>query len=184
MNERQRRFCEFYAKNPNATEAARLAGYAARTARSQGQRLLKNEEVRSYIRELQAQLRDERIADAAEARSFLTSVMRDSTERTNARIRAGDLLLKSAGGYIPSGGDPPSEQEDKESESTEHAVITLPWNGRGLFTAYENESGEIVPIHAPDDLLIYVSQKQLKLFEKAVTMDALSDEDEEITIKE
>ena len=40
MNQRQRAFCEAYLKCGNAAEAARKAGYSARTARSIGQRLL------------------------------------------------------------------------------------------------------------------------------------------------
>ena len=45
FTEKQRRFCEEYLKNPNATEAAKSAGYSEKTAYSQGQRLLKNVEV-------------------------------------------------------------------------------------------------------------------------------------------
>ena len=55
MTERQRRFAEIYAAEPNATRAAEAAGYSGKTAYSQGQRLLKNVEVATHIRELQEQ---------------------------------------------------------------------------------------------------------------------------------
>ena len=61
MNEKQRRFAEHYAANPNATEAARVAGYSDRTARSQGQRLLTNDDIQEYIKELQEENAAERI---------------------------------------------------------------------------------------------------------------------------
>ena len=52
LTEKQKRFCEEYLVDLNATQAAIRAGYAQRTAYSQGQRLLKNVEIQSRISEL------------------------------------------------------------------------------------------------------------------------------------
>ena len=49
MTERQQLFVNFYLANPNATEAAKRAGYSDKTAYSQGQRLLKNVEVATTV---------------------------------------------------------------------------------------------------------------------------------------
>src|ERR1017187_2902231 len=46
---RQERFVIEYIKNPNATEAAKKAGYSSDTARSQGQRLLTNVDIMGEI---------------------------------------------------------------------------------------------------------------------------------------
>ena len=49
LTTKQRLFVEAYLANPNATEAARRAGYSEKTAYSQGQRLLKNVEIRRLV---------------------------------------------------------------------------------------------------------------------------------------
>jgi phage terminase small subunit len=50
-NARQQRFAIEYLSSGNATEAAKRAGYSEKTAYSQGQRLLKNVEVKRIVRE-------------------------------------------------------------------------------------------------------------------------------------
>ncbi len=49
LNEKRKRFANEYLIDLNATQAARRAGYSEKTAASQGQRLLKNAEVASYL---------------------------------------------------------------------------------------------------------------------------------------
>lgn len=49
LNDRQLRFTYEYMVDHNATQAAIRAGYSAKTAYSQGQRLLKNVEIRKVI---------------------------------------------------------------------------------------------------------------------------------------
>lgn len=102
MNDRQRRFCEAYAADPNATKAAISAGYNERTAYSQGQRLLKNVEVASYLAELTDKVFSVNIATLAEVRSFWSDVFRDPQQKTVDRLRASELLVKSSGLLIAS----------------------------------------------------------------------------------
>ena len=52
MTEKQKRFCLEYIKDLNATAAALRAGYSAKTAYSQGQRLLKKVEAQKEIQRL------------------------------------------------------------------------------------------------------------------------------------
>ncbi len=56
LTEKQQRFVEAYLTNPNATQAAKKAGYSEKTAGSQGQRLLKNVDVAASL----ARAREER----------------------------------------------------------------------------------------------------------------------------
>ncbi|MGW8179436.1 MAG: terminase small subunit [bacterium] len=72
MNSKRKVFIEEYLKDFNATQAAIRAGYSERTAYSSGQRLLKNVEVESAIRERLNQLK----AGADEVLMSLTSQMR------------------------------------------------------------------------------------------------------------
>jgi phage terminase small subunit len=53
MNDKQQRFAEEYLIDSNATQAAIRAGYSAKTAYSQGQRLLSHVEVRRAIQKAQ-----------------------------------------------------------------------------------------------------------------------------------
>jgi phage terminase small subunit len=49
LNERQKRFCDEYLVDLNATQAAKRAGYSAKTSYSQGHDLLKHPEIKPYI---------------------------------------------------------------------------------------------------------------------------------------
>ncbi len=100
VNERQRKFAEFYAENPNATEAAKLAGYSEKTARSQGQRLLTNVDIQKRIRELQEETARERIASMIQTKVFWSEIMSDTTQKTSDRLKASELLARSAGAFL------------------------------------------------------------------------------------
>lgn len=81
LTPKQERFCVEYLVDYNATQAAIRAGYSAKTARSQGQRMLTNVDIKSKIDELREELKSSRIASAVERMEFLTQVMRgDITE--------------------------------------------------------------------------------------------------------
>lgn len=56
LNPKQKRFCEEYVVDLNATQAAIRAGYSKKTAYSIGDRLLKDVEVKKCIRKLQKKL--------------------------------------------------------------------------------------------------------------------------------
>lgn len=83
MNAKQRKFADEYLIDCNATQAAIQAGYNEKTAYSQGQRMLKNVEVKTYIDEQLERLHNEKTADAQEVLEYLTAVMRGQhTEQT------------------------------------------------------------------------------------------------------
>lgn len=95
MNQRQRAFCEAYLKSGNAAEAARQAGYSARTARSIGQRLLTYADIREYLAERNAEIMAENTATLEEIRSFWTATMRDQEAKLADRLKASELLSKA-----------------------------------------------------------------------------------------
>ncbi len=93
MNAKQKRFCDEYLVDCNATQAAIRAGYSARTANEQAARLLANVSIKAYIDEKMEQLHNERTADAQEVLEYLTAVMRgQQTEQT--LISVGDGVQK------------------------------------------------------------------------------------------
>ena len=56
LNEKQKRFCDEYMIDLNATQAAIRAGYSVKTANEQGARLLTNVSVQQEIQRLQAEI--------------------------------------------------------------------------------------------------------------------------------
>lgn len=94
LNEKQKVFCEYYAACFNATDAAKKAGYSAKTAYSHGQRLLKHVEIQKYLNSIQNQARANRIASADEILEYLSGVIRNSEETTRERTKAAELLGK------------------------------------------------------------------------------------------
>lgn len=80
MTPKQKRFCDEYLIDCNATQAAIRAGYSEKTAYSIGQRLLKVVEVSAYIAERTEEIQDKTIASATEVMQYLTSVMRGESK--------------------------------------------------------------------------------------------------------
>lgn len=76
MNARQKRFCDEYLIDCNATQAAIRAGYSAKTAKITGAKLLTNANLKAYIEEQLEKIHNEKTADAQEVLEYLTAVMR------------------------------------------------------------------------------------------------------------
>ena len=76
LNEKKQRFADEYLIDLNATRAAVRAGYSEKTAYSQGERLLRHAEVKTYIREKMDERKEDAIASADEVMRYLTSVIR------------------------------------------------------------------------------------------------------------
>ncbi len=108
LSVKQRKFCEHYAANGNATESAKLAGYSIKTAGQIGEQNLKKLEIQEYLKSLTQAETDKRIADAKERQTFLTSMMRgkiidsDDYVKNADRLKACDLLSKLQRDYTDS----------------------------------------------------------------------------------
>ena len=97
LTEKQKRFCDEYLVDYNATQAAVRAGYSAKSAYSIGEENLRKPELKTYIDERLEQLRSAKTATAAEVMEFLTEVMRDEDEGSVSRLKAAELLGKRFG---------------------------------------------------------------------------------------
>lgn len=80
MTDKQKRFCDEYLIDCNATQAAIRAGYSEKTAYSIGDENLKKPELKNYIDERMAEHASEKVATADEVIQYLTSVLRGSSE--------------------------------------------------------------------------------------------------------
>lgn len=95
MNARQKRFCDEYLIDCNATQAAIRAGYSPKTAKVTGAKMLANANLKAYIDEQLERIHNEKTADAQEVLEYLTAVMRGQhTEQTLQLI--GDGVQKIA----------------------------------------------------------------------------------------
>lgn len=119
MTEKQRRFAEAYAQNPNATAAAIAAGYAPRSAYSQGQRLLKNAEIKSYLDGIKEATKSEAVCTVAAVRKFWSAVVNDEAEKMSSRLKASELLARSMGMFT-------AEAAEAASKGECNVVIYLP----------------------------------------------------------
>lgn len=83
MTDNQKRFCEEYLKDCNATRAYKAAYPNVKSsdvASAAGTRLLGNVKVKAYIDEQLEKISSEKIADAKEVMEYLTSVLRGKTQ--------------------------------------------------------------------------------------------------------
>ena len=111
VNARQKRFCDEYLVDCNATQAAIRAGYSAKTAKQVGQRLLTYVDLKFYIERELERLHNERTANAEEVMEYLTAVMRGEPDEgceeplvvqgtevtTRDRLKAAELIGKRYG---------------------------------------------------------------------------------------
>ena len=98
MNHKRKLFISEYSKSGNATDAAKRAGYSARTAYSAGQRLLKNVEVLNEIKRVQNDAIQKAEITVSEV-VLLTKDIAVSGKSESNRLRALDMLLKYLGAY-------------------------------------------------------------------------------------
>lgn len=80
MTKKQKRFCDEYLIDCNATQAAIRAGYSEKTARQTASEILSKPDIRKYLDEQLEQIHNEKVADAAEVMQYLSAVMRGQSE--------------------------------------------------------------------------------------------------------
>lgn len=76
LTPKQKKFCEWYIKTGNATEAAKKAGYSPKTAEAIGLENLGKPRISAYIAERMKSQDAKLVADADEVLRFYSSVMR------------------------------------------------------------------------------------------------------------
>ena len=101
MNEKQIAFVDAYMILKNATEAAKKAGYSDRSAYSQGQRLMKNDEIKQAIAKRQAKLSKSAMLTVESHLDMLEQLRNEARERGQiaAAIRAEEDRGKVCGLY-------------------------------------------------------------------------------------
>lgn len=116
LTPKQKKFCEWYIKTGNASEAARQAGYKEKNAPFTGAENLKKPQIKAYIAERTSKQDAKLVADADEVLRFYSAVMRGEVKdqfgldaSLTDRLKAGDSLMKR---YAASGSVKINERED------------------------------------------------------------------------
>ena len=94
LSDKQERFAQAYVLHRNATEAAKAAGYSARSAYNQGYRMLKNDEITERISDLENEL-ETNIDVINEIENQYTFAKNNG--HTNSAIKALELLSRIRG---------------------------------------------------------------------------------------
>lgn len=82
LTDKQRKFCDEYLIDLNATQAAIRAGYSPKTARMIANENLTKPYIKEYIEKRMAEKEKELIADQDEVLKYLTSVLRGKSQST------------------------------------------------------------------------------------------------------
>lgn len=93
LTDKQKRFCDEYLCDMNATQAAIRAGYSKRTAYRTGADNLKKPQIRAYIDKRMAEKDAELIATQNEVLQYLTSVMRGKSVAVEVVVDGGGAKL-------------------------------------------------------------------------------------------
>ncbi len=94
MTAKQKRFCDEYLIDCNATQAAIRAGYSPKTAQAIGSENLKKPVVKKYIDEHLEISHNDAVMSAEEVLMRLTEIARDKKERAGNTLKALELLGK------------------------------------------------------------------------------------------
>ena len=92
MTAKQRRFCDEYLIDLNATQAAIRAGYSKRSAKQIGEENLSKHVLKKYIDSRMAEKESELIANQDEVLRYLTSVLRGES-------RSEVIVIESTGNF-------------------------------------------------------------------------------------
>jgi len=97
LTAKQQRFVEEYLVDLNATQAAIRAGYSAKTARSQGQRLLTNVDIQKALARRQETYAKRVEWTVEEILADLKGIATDPAQRMSDRLKAYELGGKHLG---------------------------------------------------------------------------------------
>lgn len=107
MTTKQKRFCDEYLIDLNATKAAIRSGYSEKTARKIGQENLTKPDIKEYIAERMAEKESELIADQDEVLRYLTSVLR-------GKSRSSVVVVENIGDYCSEAREIEKAPDEKE----------------------------------------------------------------------
>lgn len=99
LTPKQKRFCEEYMKDMNATQAAIRSGYSEKTAKVIAAQNLSKLNVQEYIQELKNEVAERSKITVDEIVKDLTDIAQDVLSEKPHRLKAYEMLMKHLGGF-------------------------------------------------------------------------------------
>lgn len=101
LTAKQQAWIDYYKQGHTAADAARLAGYKAKSNSSFGSIGSENlTKLASYVQDRETVLESPRIATMEEVNAFWTQVMQSEEEKTADRLKASELRARAAGAFV------------------------------------------------------------------------------------
>ena len=97
LTDKQRKFCDEYLVDLNATQAAIRVGYSEKTASEQSSRLLSNVKIQNYIQNKQKKTSDKLEITKEQILQMVFDIAKSKGERTNDRLKAFEIVNKMLG---------------------------------------------------------------------------------------
>lgn len=107
LTAKQRRFCDEYLIDLNATQAAIRAGYSEKTAKQIAQQNLTKLDLKKYIEKRMEEKEKDLIADQDEVLKYLTSVMRGES-------KSSIVVVESTGDFMSTAREMQKAPDEKE----------------------------------------------------------------------
>lgn len=123
LTAKQKRFCDEYLIDLNATQAAIRAGYSKKTARVIAVENLAKPNIKAYIQQRMDEKEKELIADQNEVLKYLTSVIRGQS-------RSSVVVVENVGDYMSEA----REMEKAPDEKERLKAAELLGKAHGIFT--------------------------------------------------
>lgn len=139
MTDKQKRFCDEYLIDLNATQAAIRAGYSEKTARALASENLTKPYIKNYIDERMAEKEKTLIASQDEVLRYLTSVLRGESQST-------ELVIEGIG----DGCSEARTMKKEPSEKDRLKAAELLGKRYGLYT--DKVELEVTPVVIKDDV--------------------------------
>lgn len=128
LNEKQRKFCEEYVKDNNGSRAAVRAGYTENSSRVTASKLLTNANIKAYIDELKAELKERCMVESHVVLNMLKQEATNFDNPGSTRVQAQIALGKCIGLF---------------TDKVEHSGDVVP-NVIKRVAVYRTEDGRLV----------------------------------------
>ena len=141
LSPKQKRFCDEYLIDLNATQAAIRAGYTSKYANTNASKLLQNTTVKEYISARMAEKDAELIATQDEVLKYLTAVMRGESVSSV-------VVVESVGDFMSTAREMNKHPDEKERLK----AAELLGKRYGLYTEKLEVDADISPVVIKDDV--------------------------------
>ena len=163
LTEREKRFAEAIINGVNATKAAIAAGFSPHSARSQASRMLTKRNIQNYIKAMSQKMENTAVANAEEALTVVSELLRDSRLKPADRIKSANLIIRVAG--ATSTATPGAEQEEDDETECDFYVPfnyrdmgieigAIQFNG-AMLTNPKMDDDDVITYIVADDILRY-----------------------------